>query len=198
MFACNGILFNHESPLRGETFVTRKITRAAARISLGLDECVWLGNLDAKRDWGHAREYVEGMWKILNHHTADDFVLATGRTTSVRDYLLMAFKNVGIEISFEGKAENEIGRCSKTGRTLIKIDPRYYRPSEVDLLIGNPTKAKQELGWEARVKVEDLCKEMVAADLYVARQEMSRREHAVQTMEELVHSPERLLQMLPK
>lgn len=198
MFACNGILFNHESPLRGETFVTRKITRAAARISLGLDECLWLGNLDAQRDWGHAREYVEGMWKILNHNKADDFVLATGRTTSVRDFLVMAFRNVGIELCFEGQKENEVGRCVKTGRSLVRIDPRYYRPAEVDLLIGNPTKAKQELGWEARVTVEELCKEMVAADLYVARQEISRREHAVPTMEELVHSPERLLALLPK
>ncbi|NBO39510.1 GDP-mannose 4,6-dehydratase [bacterium] len=196
MFACNGILFNHESPLRGETFVTRKITRAAARIATGLDECLWLGNLDAKRDWGHAREYVEGMWRMLQHHTADDFVLATGRTTSVRDFLTMAFKFVGIDIVFEGKGEKEMGRCSRTGRTLVKIDPRYYRPAEVDLLIGDAAKAKRELGWQATVSVEDLCKEMIAADLYEARQELSRREHGVATMEELVHSPEILVRMM--
>ncbi|MEN9826471.1 MAG: hypothetical protein RI953_2216 [Pseudomonadota bacterium] len=196
MFASNGILFNHESPLRGETFVTRKITRAAARISMGLDDCLWIGNLDAKRDWGHAREYVEGMWRILNHTHADDFVLATGRTTRVRDFLLMAFRIAGIEIAFEGSGSAETGRCTKTGRTLVKIDPRYYRPSEVDLLIGDASKAKRELGWEAKTSVEELCKEMVAADIYVARQEISRRNHAVPTMEELVHTPGRLQELL--
>jgi GDPmannose 4,6-dehydratase len=163
---------------------------------MGLDDCLWIGNLDAQRDWGHAREYVEGMWRILNHTHADDFVLATGRTTRVRDFLLMAFRIAGIELTFDGSGTEETGRCTKTGRTLVKIDPRYYRPAEVDLLIGDASKAKRELGWEAKTSVEELCKEMVAADIYVARQEISRRNHAVPTMEELVHTPGRLQELL--
>ncbi len=174
--ASNGILFNHESPLRGETFVTRKITRAAARISLGVESTLFLGNLDAKRDWGHAREYVEGMWHILRHPVGDDFVLATNRTTTVRDFCQMAFRKAGIDLEFEGIGVEEIGRCSKSGRVVVRIDPRYFRPTEVDLLIGDATKAKNLLNWEPRISVETLCQEMVQADLYRTRFEMNQRE----------------------
>ena len=171
MFASNGILFNHESPRRGETFVTRKITRAAARIALGLDQCLYLGNLDAQRDWGHARDYVEGMWRLMQHHTADDWVLATGRTTTVRRFCEMAFTAAGIELTWEGEAENEIGRRTDTGATVVQIDPAYYRPTEVELLLGDPAKAERELGWTATTSLEDMTAEMVASDLAIARRE---------------------------
>lgn len=164
-FACNGILFNHESPIRGETFVTRKITRAAAKIALGLQQILYLGNLDAERDWGHAKDYVEGMWRILQHSEPDDFVLATGRKMSVRKFAELAFQNVGINIEWKGKGVDEVGIDSKSGKVIIKIDPRYFRPAEVDLLVGDYSKAKNLLGWEPKHTVEELCKEMVLADL---------------------------------
>jgi GDPmannose 4,6-dehydratase len=170
--ATNGILFNHESPLRGETFVTRKITRAAARISLGLEETLYLGNLDASRDWGHAREFVEGIWRIVQAEKPEDFVLATGRTTTVRDFATMAFKFAGIDLQFRGRGVEEVGVCVKTGQTRIKIDPYYFRPTEVELLRGDASKAHETLGWKAEISVEDLCREMVAADIYRARPEI--------------------------
>ncbi len=167
--ASNGILFNHESPLRGETFVTRKITRAAAAISLGRQEKLYLGNLDARRDWGHAREYVEGMWLMLQQDVADDYVLATGETTEVRKFVQWAFEDVGIELEFRGIGIDELGICAKSGRTLVEIDPRYFRPTEVDLLIGDPSKAHQKLGWQHQTTVRELAREMVLADLDVMR-----------------------------
>eukprot|EP01136_Pigoraptor_vietnamica_P026536 Opistho-1_new@81707 len=173
MFASNGILFNHESPLRGETFVTRKITRAVAKISLGLQDTLYLGNLDAKRDWGHAKDYVEGMWRILQHDTPEDFVLATGKTTEIREFVKMAFREAGIELAFEGKEENELAKvvsCSgkyqvPAGQVVVRVDPRYYRPTEVDLLIGDATKAKEKLGWEPKYTLAEMVREMVASDL---------------------------------
>jgi len=165
MYACNGILFNHESPLRGETFVTRKITRAAARIKLGLQETVYLGNLDAKRDWGHARDYVEGMWLMLQQDQADDFVLATGKTIEVREFVTKAFAELDIEVEWKGNGVNEIGVNKANGKEIVKVDPKYFRPTEVDLLIGDPSKAKKELGWEATFGVDELVKDMVQADL---------------------------------
>ncbi len=165
IFACNGILFNHESPRRGETFVTRKITRAAARIKLGLQDHLTLGNLDAKRDWGYAPEYVEAMWLMLQQPEPDDFVIATGETHSVREFVEVAFKELGLEIDWEGEKEKEIGRDRATGKPLIKIDPIYYRPTEVDILMGNPAKAKAKLGWEPKVKFDKLARLMVRADL---------------------------------
>lgn len=164
-FACNGILFNHESPIRGETFVTRKITRAAAKISLGLQETLYLGNLDAERDWGHARDYVEGMWMILQYHQPEDFVLATNRKISVRKFAEMAFQYAGIPIEWKGKGIDEVGIDARNGKTIIKIDKRYFRPAEVDTLIGDYSKAKTLLGWEPKHTVEELCKEMVMADI---------------------------------
>ncbi len=169
LHASNGILFNHESPLRGETFVTRKISRAAAAISLGRQEKLYLGNLDAKRDWGHAREYVEGMWLMLQQDEPDDYVLATGETTEVRQFVEWAFADVGIELEFTGSGIDEKGVCRKTGRCLVEVDPRYFRPTEVDLLIGDPAKAKQKLGWQHTTPVRELAREMVAADLEVMR-----------------------------
>ena len=163
--ASNGILFNHESPLRGETFVTRKITRAVARIKKGLDTCLYLGNLSAVRDWGHAREYVEGMWRIVQRDIPDDYVLATGKAVSVRDFVLLAFNCVGIPLEFSNEGINELGVCKKTGKILVQVDPRYYRPTEVEYLLGDPSKAKQLLGWEAKISVEELCEEMVEYDL---------------------------------
>ena len=180
MYACNGILFNHESPLRGETFVTRKITRAAAKISLGLQDKLHLGNLDAKRDWGHAKDYVEAMWLMLQQEKADDFVIASGITTSVRDFVIMSFREVGIELIFRGKGVNEKGiiddidyskipnnlkfQLSK-GDEVIAVNPRYFRPSEVDLLLGDPTKAIKKLGWSLKYDLQALCSEMVQADV---------------------------------
>ena len=169
LFATNGILFNHESPRRGETFVTRKITRAVARIALGLEPCLYLGNLDARRDWGHARDYVEGMWRILQHDTPDDWVLATGRTTTVRRFCEMAFEAAGIALDWHGEAENETATRTDSGETVIRIDPAYYRPTEVELLLGDASKAERELGWKATTSLEDLTAEMVASDLADAR-----------------------------
>ncbi len=175
MFAANGILFNHESPIRGETFVTRKITRAAARIAVGLESTVYLGNLDARRDWGHAKDYVEGMWRILQHHEADDFVLATGRTTTVRDMAGMAFAAAGIPLEFRGSGETEQGVDARDGSVRVAIDPRYYRPAEVDLLVGDATKARETLGWTPTHTLEQLVEEMVARDLLDARREAGSR-----------------------
>jgi GDPmannose 4,6-dehydratase len=164
IFACNGILFNHESPTRGETFVTRKITMAATKIKNGLQEKLYLGNLDAKRDWGFAKDYVEAMWLILQQENPDDYVIATGETHSVREFTELAFKEVGIEILWEGKGTEEVGIDSSTGKILVEIDPRYYRPTEVDILIGDPSKAKEKLGWKPKVKLEELVKIMIKAD----------------------------------
>lgn len=195
MFACNGILFNHESPIRGETFVTRKITRAATRIVLGLDKRLYLGNLNAKRDWGHAKDFVEGMWLILQQNEADDYVLATGKTTEVRDFVKMSFNELGMELEFSGKGVDEKGVIHKVnddimhnkllnigaeekhiekvmsnikscvGKDIVQVDPRYFRPTEVDLLIGDATKARQKLGWKPKYTLNDLVKEMVTGDL---------------------------------
>lgn len=165
MFACSGILFNHESPLRGREFVTRKITDGAAGIHLGKLEVLELGNLDARRDWGYAKEYVAGMWKMLQADAPDNYVLATGRSESVRDFVTMAFKAVGITLQWRGAGVDEQGLDAATGKVRIKVNPRYYRPAEVDLLVGLPLKAKTELGWEARTSLEELCRLMVEADL---------------------------------
>ena len=172
MYASNGILFNHESPLRGETFVTRKITRAVARISVGLQEKLYIGNLNAKRDWGHARDYVEGMWLMLQQDKPEDYVLATGITTTVRDFCFMAFSEVGISINWEGKGNQEKGIDASTGKVLVEVDPNYYRPTEVDLLIGDATKAKEHLNWQPKVNVSSLVKEMVASDVALFEKEI--------------------------
>lgn len=172
--ASNGILFNHESPLRGETFVTRKITRAVAAIKQGFQDKLYLGNLDAKRDWGHAREYVRGMWLMLQQEEADDYVLATGETTLVRDFVTKAFLEVGITINWSGEGVDEKGTCAETGKVLVEVDPRYFRPTEVELLIGDPTKAKEKLGWVHETKWEQLCAEMVAADMINVAREKRR------------------------
>ncbi|HOJ78855.1 MAG TPA: GDP-mannose 4,6-dehydratase [Bacillota bacterium] len=168
LFACNGILFNHESPLRGETFVTRKITRAVARIKLGLQQKFYLGNLDAKRDWGFAGDYVKAMWLMLQQDNPDDFVIATGETHSVREFVELSFKNVGIDIQWEGQGVNEKGIDAATGQVLVEIDPRYFRPTEVDLLLGDPTKAREKLGWQPSVSFPELVKMMVQEDLKMA------------------------------
>jgi GDPmannose 4,6-dehydratase len=162
--ASNGILFNHESPIRGETFVTRKITRAVAAIERGLQDKLYLGNIDAKRDWGHARDYVEGMWLILQQDRPEDYVLATGETHSVREFVELAFRCIGRSLAWTGTGSNERGYCVKTGETLVAIDPAYYRPTEVDLLLGDPTKARTKLGWQHRISFEQLVQEMVDAD----------------------------------
>ena len=169
--ASNGILFNHESPLRGETFVTRKITRAAAAIKLGLQDKLYLGNLDARRDWGHAREYVRGMWMMLQQDWADDYVLATGETTLVRDFVAKAFELVELPLEWRGSGVAETGVCARTGRTLVEVDPRYFRPTEVNLLIGDPSKARERLGWEHGTKWDALCAEMVREDLVAVARE---------------------------
>lgn len=169
MHASNGILFNHESPLRGETFVTRKITRAAAAISLGLQDKLYLGNLDAKRDWGHAREYVRGMWLMLQQEQPDDYVLATGETTPVRSFVEWAFAEVGISIEWRGSGVDEKGYDTANGRCLIEVDPRYFRPTEVDLLLGDPAKAKEKLGWSHQISARELAREMVLADIEVMK-----------------------------
>ncbi len=165
MFACNGILFNHESPLRGETFVTRKITRAVAKISMGLQDKLYLGNVDAQRDWGHARDYVEGMWMMMQQDEADDFVLATGETHSVKHFCNLAFAHVGINLEWKGAGVDEKAHDAKTGKVLIEIDPKYFRPTEVDLLIGNPAKARTKLGWQHKHTLEQLVNDMVKADV---------------------------------
>lgn len=188
MFACNGILFNHESPLRGETFVTRKITRAAAKIALGLQSCLYLGNLSAQRDWGHAKDYIEAMWLILQQEKAEDFVIATGITTTVRDFVRMAFAELGIEVEFSGKDEHERGviidvdqeavqrlglnpEHLKMGQEVVRVDAKYFRPTEVDLLLGDPTKSKTKLGWEPKYDLPALVKEMVASDLELMKKD---------------------------
>jgi GDPmannose 4,6-dehydratase len=185
MFACNGILFNHESPLRGETFVTRKITRGVAKIALGMQDKLWMGNIDAKRDWGHAKDYVEAMWRILQQDKPEDFVIATGVTTTVRDFISMAFGEVGIKIAFHGEGVNEKGvvvDCSNPdfqiamGTEILAIDPRYFRPTEVELLIGDPTKANTKLGWKPEYALADLVREMVAADVVIFKKEKLLRE----------------------
>ena len=165
IFGCSGILFNHESPLRGREFVTRKITDSVAKIKLGQLDVLELGNMDAKRDWGFAKEYVEGMWRMLQADEPDTFVLATNRTETVRDFVRMAFKATGVDLEFKGRDENEIGVDVATGKTVVKVNPKFYRPAEVDLLIGNPEKAKQKLGWEPKTTLEQLCAMMVEADL---------------------------------
>ncbi|HBS61682.1 MULTISPECIES: GDP-mannose 4,6-dehydratase [Stenotrophomonas] len=165
MFASSGILFNHESPLRGREFVTRKITDSVAKIKLGKLDVLELGNLDAKRDWGFAKEYVEGMWRMLQADKPDTYVLATNRTETVRDFVTMAFKAIGVDLAWNGTGLDEVGTCSASGKTLVKINPKFHRPAEVDLLIGNPEKAKRELGWEPSTTLEELCEMMVAADL---------------------------------
>lgn len=165
IFGTSGILFNHESPLRAREFVTRKITDAVAKISLGQTDCLTLGNLDAKRDWGFAREYVEGMWRMLQADEPDTFVLATNRTETVRDFVQMAFKAAGIALEFSGEHDNEIATDVSSGKVLMRVDPRFYRPAEVELLIGDPARAKEKLGWEPRTTLEELCRMMVEADL---------------------------------
>jgi len=165
IFGVSGILFNHESPLRGREFVTRKITDSMAKIRLGKLDVLELGNLDARRDWGHAKEYVEGMWRMLQAEKPDTYVLATHRTETVRDFVSMAGKAAGFDLTWEGKAEKEIGIDRKSGKTLVKVNPKFYRPAEVDLLIGNPEKAKRELGWEAKTTLEELCRMMVESDI---------------------------------
>ncbi|AEK19268.1 GDP-mannose 4,6-dehydratase [Methanococcus maripaludis X1] len=165
LFMSNGILFNHESEMRGPEFVTRKITLAVAKISKGIQDCLELGNLDAKRDWGYAKDYVEGMWRILQHDAADDFVLSTNETHSVREFVELAFKFAGIEIEWEGSGINEIGKDVKTGKILVKVNPAFFRPAEVDILIGDHTKASSKLGWEPKTKFEDLVKIMIEKDL---------------------------------
>lgn len=187
MFACNGILFNHESPRRGETFVTRKITRAAAKIALGLQETLYIGNMDAKRDWGHAIDYVEAMWLILQQEEPEDFVIATGNTTSVRDFIQLAFEEAGIDLRFEGEGVDEKGIINSIapelqesgafnrnpGDVIIEVDPRYFRPTEVDLLIGDPTKAKQKLGWEPKYDLKSLIIDMVQSDLKLFQKQLT-------------------------
>ena len=188
MYACNGILFNHESPLRGETFVTRKITRAAARIALGLEQTLHLGNLSAKRDWGHARDYAEAMWMILQQEKPQDYVIATGVTTEVREFVRMAFAELGIEIEFSGAGTEEVGkvkRCTNPefqlpeGRIVVAVDPRFYRPAEVDLLLGDAAKARRELGWKPKTDLKALVSEMVQADLAEARKVLLLRRHGI-------------------
>jgi GDPmannose 4,6-dehydratase len=172
MYACNGILFNHESPIRGETFVTRKVTRAAARIKLGLQEKLYMGNLDSKRDWGYAGDFVELMWLMLQQEEPEDYVIATGITTSVRDFVSMAFKEAGIPLAWEGGGINEKAIDSSTGKILVEIDPRYFRPAEVDLLVGDPSKARTKLGWKPKVELPELIKMMVKNDILLAQREI--------------------------
>lgn len=192
MYACNGILFNHESPIRGETFVTRKITRATARIALGMQDVCYLGNLDAKRDWGHAKDYVEAMWLILQQESPEDFVIATGKTTSVRDFVRMAFSRVGVELEFRGEGVEEKGYVAKAsdpefplevGKLVIAVDPEYFRPTEVDLLIGDPSKAETKLGWKPRYSLDELVEDMIKGDLAIYRKDQLLRENGYTTMD---------------
>jgi GDPmannose 4,6-dehydratase len=184
MYACNGILFNHESPLRGETFVTRKITRGVAKIALGLQDKIWMGNINSKRDWGHAKDYVEGMYLILQQDTPEDYVLATGVTTEIREFIRMAFAEAGIEIEFKGGGVDEKGyvkSCSaeypiEIGKEILAIDPKYFRPTEVDLLIGDPNKAMTKLGWKPKYDVAALCKEMVLSDINLFKRDQVLRD----------------------
>ena len=176
MYACNGILFNHESPVRGETFVTRKITRAAVRISMGTQEQVYLGNLDAKRDWGHAGDFVDGMWRMLQQEKPEDFVLATGVTTTIREFAERAFAEVGITLGWSGRGVDEVGRDTKTGNTVVSVDPTYFRPTEVDLLIGDASKARKILNWKPIIDLQQMIEEMIASDL-----EEARKDHHLQS-----------------
>ncbi|MCJ0741519.1 GDP-mannose 4,6-dehydratase [Pedobacter montanisoli] len=199
MFACNGILFNHESPLRGETFVTRKITRAASKIALGLQKCLYLGNLSAQRDWGHAKDYIEAMWLILQQEKPEDYVIATGITTTVRDFVRMSFAELGITIEFSGKDENEKGviidvdaEKAKTlglnlnvlhlGQTVVKVDPKYFRPTEVDLLLGDPSKSKNQLGWQPKYDLPALVKDMITSDLKLMKKDEFLKQGGYQTL----------------
>ncbi|MCB2407996.1 GDP-mannose 4,6-dehydratase [Hymenobacter lucidus] len=191
MYACNGILFNHESPMRGETFVTRKITRGVARIGMNLQQKIYLGNLDARRDWGHARDYVEAMWRMLQQEEARDYVIATGVTTTVRDFVLLAFAELGIELNFVGEGVNEVGyvaACTNpdyqvpTGQVVVAVDPAYFRPTEVELLIGDPTRAKTELGWEPQYDLPALVRDMVQADVQLFRRDTVLLEAGHQVM----------------
>jgi GDPmannose 4,6-dehydratase len=191
MYACNGILFNHESPIRGETFVTRKITRATSRIALGLQDKLYLGNLDAKRDWGHAKDYVRMMWMILQADEAEDWVIATGKTTPVRDFVRMSFAEVGIELEFKGEGVDERGyvkACShpdfqlEIGKEVLAVDPKYFRPTEVDLLIGDPTKAKTKLGWECKYDLADLVKDMMQSDLKLMQKDQYLKDGGYSTL----------------
>jgi GDPmannose 4,6-dehydratase len=181
IYACNGILFNHESPIRGETFVTRKVTRAAARIKLGLQNRLYMGNIDAKRDWGFAGDYVELMWLMLQQEEPDDYIMATGITTTVRDFITMAFKESGIVLKWQGSGLEEKGIDSVTGKILVEIDPGYFRPAEVDVLIGDPSKAKMKLGWEPRVQLPDLVKMMVENDMKLAERELHLKDGGYKT-----------------
>ena len=181
LYACNGILFNHESPVRGETFVTRKITRAAARISMGTQERVYLGNLDAKRDWGHARDFVEGMWRILQQEKPEDFVLATGVTTTIREFTERAFAEIDITLEWSGSGVDETGRDVKNGNILVSVDPAYFRPTEVDLLIGDASKAREKLGWEPTCDLQQMIEEMIKSDLEEARKDQLLQSGGFQT-----------------
>ena len=191
MFACNGILFNHESPVRGETFVTRKITRAASKIALGLQDKLYLGNLDAKRDWGHAKDYVKMMWLILQYDSPEDWVIATGQTTMVRDFVKMAFKHCGIELEFSGTGVNEVGivkACHNPeyqidiGKEVVAVDPRYFRPTEVDLLLGDPSKAEQKLGWKREYDLQNLVDDMMQGDLKLMQKDVYLKEGGYKIM----------------
>jgi len=187
VYACNGILFNHESPRRGETFVTRKITRSIANISQGLEKCLFLGNMDALRDWGHAKDYVRMQWMMLQQDNADDFVIATGKQISVREFVKLSAKEVGIKLEFSGEGLDEVGTITEiegekaqsvsVGDVIVKVDPRYFRPAEVETLLGDPTKAKEKLGWIPEITVEEMCSEMVASDLDKAKQHVILKEH---------------------
>ena len=181
IFACNGILFNHESPIRGETFVTRKITRAVARIKLGLQENIFLGNLDSKRDWGFAKDYVQAMWLMLQQDKPEDFVIATGETHSVREFVEIAFMEIGIKISWEGSGLNEVGRDEATGKVLLRIDPRYFRPTEVEFLLGDPAKAKEKLGWQKKISFNELINMMVIEDIKEAERDQLCRMQGFKT-----------------
>lgn len=190
MFACNGILFNHESPLRGETFVTRKITRAVAKIVLGMQQTMYMGNLDARRDWGHAKDYIEAMYLILQQDKPEDFVIATGITTQVREFIRMAFAELHVEVTFEGNAENEVGKVVKCsgdfqvpiGQVVVKVDKNYYRPTEVDILIGDPTKAQTKLNWKPKYNLSSLVSEMVQSDLKLFQKDKYLQEGGHNTM----------------
>ena len=183
IYACNGILFNHESPLRGETFVTRKITRAVARIKQGLQDCLYLGNLSAKRDWGFAGDYVKAMWLMLQQDQAEDYVVATGETHEVREFVTLAFQELGIQIEWQGEGVEEKGLDKATGRVLVQVDPRYYRPTEVELLLGDPTKAKEKLGWKAEVSLKQLVSMMVQEDLTQAKRDILCRKNGFEVHE---------------
>ncbi len=181
MYACNGILFNHESPIRGETFVTHKITRALARIKLGLQDCLYLGNLNAKRDWGHARDYVEMQWLMMQQEEPEDFVIATGEQRTVRDFVNAAAKEIGVSVRWEGKGADEKGYNDKSGKLIVAVDPRYFRPTEVETLLGDPTRAKEKLGWVPKTSFEEMVAEMVAADLKEAEKDQLCRNSGFQT-----------------